>query len=238
VIYLDRRTGSAELFLPLQQRGVPVELTTLDYGDAVFAGKGPSGPVLIGIERKRVTDLLQSLQSGRLSGHQLPGLVSYHEYRWLLVEGQYRESPEGLLELPRRGKPWELVRFKYAALEGYLTTLTLRGGLHVQRTYDQNESAAWLVSLYRWWTTKDWAGHRSHLALHEADSSVGLWSKPTLAHRVAAQLPGIDAKAGAVARAFPTVIDIAAATEPQWTAIDGIGKVTARRIMAALQSPD
>lgn len=240
-VYLDRRTGSAELYTPLQARSVPVQLTTLDYGDAAFVGRGPGGDVMVGIERKRIRDLLGSLTSGRLSGHQLPGLNQQYAYRWLLVEGPYRESARGgLIEVPGApGKPWETIRFRYAALESYLLTLSLRGGVRLARTYSIEESCGWLDALWRWWTAKAFADHRSHLALHDAAGAGdhALFHRPTLVQRVAAQLPGIDERAVIVAQRFSTVLELACAGESEWTAIPGIGKTTARRIVQAIQAP-
>lgn len=233
-IYVDKRAGSVELYAPLSQRSVPVELTTLAFGDCCFIGHGPQHPVLIGIERKRITDLLQSLTTGRLSGHQVPGLIEHYPYRWLLVEGQYRESRDGLIEVPRKGR-WETIRLHYAALEAYLVTLTLRAGLRVQRTYSLDESVAWLSVLWSWWTKKEWSEHRSHLALHDA-ADYGAFYKPTLVHRVAAQLPGIDEKARDVAAKFQSVQDLMNAEEATWREIPGIGKITAARIHKALRT--
>lgn len=236
-IYLDRRVGSVELYAPLLKRSVPCELTTLDYGDACFLGHGPGGDiVVIGVERKRITDLLQSLTSGRLSGHQLPGLLESYPHRWLLVEGQYRESAEGFIEIPRSGK-WETVRLQYDALENYLTTLQMRGGLYIQRTYDIHESCAWLQALWRWWTLKKFREHRSHLALHNT-TDYAIFSRPSLVHRMAAQLPGIDETAAVVAQHFPTANEMINAEEAAWRAIPGIGKVKAQRILAALNNKD
>lgn len=237
-LWLDRRRGSGELFTTLQARAIPVQLTLLEFGDLAVCGNGPhgSGTVLIGVERKRIRDLIQSFTSGRLSGHQLPGIASTYAHSWLVVEGAYRESHDGhgWIEIPRSSGRWETVRLKYASLESYLLTLTLRGGLHVQRTHSAEETCAWVQQLWKWWTGKEWSEHRSHLALHQAPDQ-HLFFKPGLVQRVAAQLPGIDQKAAAVAAKFPTVLDMAAAEERTWSEIPGIGKVLAKRLVTAMQ---
>lgn len=236
MIYVDKRQGSIELVVPLQTRGVSVEITTLEYADACFIGHGPGGhDVLVGIERKTIRDLLQSMTSGRLSGHQLPGLVQHYAYRWLLVEGRYRESADGFVEIPWK-TGWETVRVTYSAVESFLLTVGLKAGVTVQRTYDLRGSAAWLALLHQWWTGKAWKEHRSHLALHQP-SDQGLWSKPGLVHRMAAQLPGIDEKAAVVAQHFRTVSEMVQASEGAWRQIPGIGKVTAARVTAAMRDP-
>lgn len=237
-LLVDRRTGSAELLLPLQARQIPVELCTLRFGDLAIVGNGDTGPVMIGVERKRVRDLLQSLTSGRLSGHQLPGLVDEYAHRWVLVEGAYRESDDGLIEVPRgHGRPWELIRFKYAALEAYLLTLVLRAGVHMHRTYSVDETVAWLGVLWHWWTGKTWQEHRSHLALHRPPD-IAIWCKPGLVQRWAAELPGIDSKSVDVAKHFKTPLELAVAGEDQWRKIAGIGKTTAARVVQLIQQGD
>lgn len=235
MIFVDKRQGSAELYAPLQARGVGVELTTLEFGDCCFVGNGPQYQVLVGIERKTIRDLIQSMTTGRLSGHQLPGLVEQYNYRWLLVEGRYRESKEGFIELPWKNG-WETCRLMYTALESYLLTVQLRAGVSVQRTYDLRDSAAWLALLYRWWTNKEWKEHRAHLALHQPGDRE-LWHRPNLVHRMAAQLPGIDEKARDIAGKFKTVKDMVEAEESEWRSIPGIGKITAQRVRAAMRDP-
>lgn len=224
-----------ELYAPLVQVGADTELTQLEYGDAAFIGKGPKCDVMVGVERKTIRDLIQSMTTGRLSGHQLPGLVEHYAYRWLLVEGRYRESTEGLIEIPWK-TGWETVRLRYDALDHFLLTLQLRGGISVMRTFDLRESAAWLARLHSWWTKKEWREHRSHLALHQP-SDAGMWHKPGLVHRMAAQLPGIDEKARDVAQVFKTVKAMVDAEESEWRTIPGIGKVTAQRVRAAMRDP-
>lgn len=237
MIYLDNRTGSAELFTPLQRRRLPVALTTLRFADVAFAGNGPHGQVMVGIERKRITDLLQSLTTGRLSGHQLPGLVEDYAYRWLLVEGSYRESEDGWVEMPRRTKN-EIVRLRYSALENFLITIQLKGGLHVHRTWDLEESCAWIDALYRWWTKKEFTEHRSHLATHQA-ADYAVFFRPSLVHRMAMQLPGIDdGRAPDVARKFPTVKEMVEAEVKTWQSIPGIGPKIAANVVKAMRTKE
>ena len=238
MIYLDNRTGSAELFTPLQRRRLPVVLTTLRFGDLAFAGKGPHGDVMIAVERKRITDLLQSLTSGRLSGHQLPGLVEEFAFRWLLVEGRYRETEDGWIEIPRKHGKTDTVRLRFSALENYLITLTMKGGMLVHRAWDVEESCAWIEALYNWWTKKEFNDHRSHLALHQA-ADYAVFFRPSLVHRVAMQLPGIDdGRAPLVARKFPTVVDMVGAEATAWQSIPGIGPKIAANVVKALRSKD
>lgn len=242
MVYVDRRAGSAELWPLLVQRQTPAELTTLEFGDCAIDGHGPQGGVLVGVERKVIRDLVQSLTTGRLSGHQIPGLTAAYPYRWLLVEGSYRADESGNLEVPgfsRRGhKGWDRLGLKVAALDGYLLTLTLRAGIYIQRTYSIHESAEWLSSLHRWWQ-KPWADHKAHLALHQPQVDGRMWEQPNTVQRMAACLPGIGGeKSAAVADQFASPLAMALASEAEWRQVAGIGPTIARRVSQICREGD
>jgi excinuclease UvrABC nuclease subunit len=60
--------------------------------------------------------------------------------------------------------------------------------------------------------------------------------KPTLARRVAAQLPGVgEVRSAEVARVFGTLESMVEASPKDWaTKVDGIGKTTAGKIYSAI----
>lgn len=241
MILLDRRIGSSDLFSPLRAFGLPVELTTLDSADAAWLGRGPDEtPAPIGVEIKRISDLLQSITSGRLSGHQLPKLVHDYAHTWLLIEGRYRSGADGVLET-QQGRVWAPHAqgrrvWTYREVEAFLTTLEVRAGVHVRKAWDRSETAALVAMLYQWWTAKSYDEHRAHVALHSPMLDAGLLYKPSLARRVAAELPGIGVgKSGAVADHFKTVRALVEANEDEWIQIPGIGKGLAKKITAALE---
>src|SRR5690606_14817743 len=70
---------------------VIVDIMQLKSGDACFMGNGPDDKeVMIGIERKKVPDLLSSINSSRLAGLQIPQMMKYYWRTLLIVEGQFR----------------------------------------------------------------------------------------------------------------------------------------------------
>lgn len=241
-LHVDRRIGSSDLYPLLQQQGAPVELDSMHYGDVYFLGQGEGGtPVPIGVERKRLNDLLSSLMSGRLNGHQLPGLLNAYAFSWLVVEGSYRVDPEGILLVPRRGGWVPLAhgrqRYMAAALESWLLTVSLRGGLRLMFTRDEQHTARWLHALYQWWL-KPWEKHSGHLALDQAmpERDAMLLTGTTLVQKVAAQLPGIGyTRAHAVSKAFPNILSLACAPVQQWRQIPGIGDGIAAQVVKAIQ---
>lgn len=245
MLLIDPRAGSGDLEPLLQKLGVLCAHATLTYGDVCFAGQGPAGrPVLVGVEVKTLPDLINSLSSGRLVGHQLPGLVDTYEQPWLLVEGTWIADPatghimirdwSGRFSTYHAGTK----AYRYDELDAYLLSLQIRGGVMLARTPKRLETARWLSSLHRWWTTKPFEEHRAHLALYNPSArhrDTALLAKPSLVRRVASELPGVGwVRSGEVEKAFPSVKAMVAATPQDWQQIDGIGKGLAKRITEEL----
>jgi ERCC4-type nuclease len=235
-LYVDRRVGSIDLYPLLIQRDLPAEVTTLAYGDCCFVGSGPSGVELIGVERKRISDLAHSLTGERFQGHQLPGLLEAYRWRWLVVEGSYRTGATGFIELPRTGGWVPLVpTLRGDGLARWLLTLALRGGVQVVRTRDPNETADFLHALYGWWQ-KSWVDHGGHFAVGvQADPSLFIRSR--LVRRWAKELPGIGVeKSALVDRTFATCEEMVQAPEALWQTIPGIGPTLAGRIVKLIRT--
>lgn len=248
-LLVDSRLGSADLY-PLLPTTIPRTLATLQFGDFSFIGQGPDGlPQSIGIERKRIGDLLNSIDSGRLSGYQLIGLLNTYTHVYLLVEGLWRPSPQdGVLETYRQGRwlPLSHGRRRYMAREvvNYCQTLATICSVKLWLTSTPQESAHWLSCLYQWWQ-KDWTKHRAHLQFHEhgpqlTDSCTGIpiatLTRPPVVARVARELAdgvGMD-KARALAAKFCSVMSLVMASEKDLREVKGVGKVLAERIMEGI----
>jgi ERCC4-type nuclease len=241
MISIDDRIGSKELIPYFRDFGIKVYPTRLTFGDVAFNGNGPKGETAVVIERKRITDLIDSMQTKRLSGHQLPGLSDSYDFCYLLVEGMWRPGENGELEVHQGA--WKQSHSKglhYRSIDNYLATLELKAGVIYRRTMTVKETVWAIVDLYRWWS-KPWAEHKAHEALY-APVETGapgrrmslVTRKISMVEKMAAQLPGVDSKAAVVAKRFATVLEMCAATEKDWTGIDGIGKIGARKIMEAL----
>lgn len=226
MLLVDNRIGSAELLAPLKALGLPVELTRLDFGDFALTGRGLKGRTLqIGIERKRLGDLVQSLRSGRLAGHQLPGLTgpdAIYDRSWLVVEGTWRPGSRGLVEVPGSGrwsKRWQVLpgSMNAAELNKALLTLELLGGLHVRTTADEAETARFLAVLYRWWTDKDLDQHTTHLQIRTIPSGPIALSR---FREVLCRFPGLGRVAsGAVEKHFGNLRRACNAGVQEWAGI-------------------
>ncbi len=241
-IYIDSRVGSKELEKYIPVRSV---VTTLQYGDIAFLGNGPNGACRsIGIERKTINDLVSSMTSARLSGHQLIGMLQAYDYVYLLIEGIWRANPsDGLLEIMKsvRGKrgfrPVELGKRRFTAREvwNYVNTLAVQGGMFVWHAENIGQSGRWIAALYGWWN-KDWESHKSIHRGHTQSPPHAMLIKPTLTHRMVKEIPGIGWDKGkAVATSFPTMEKLLAADEKDLARVPGIGKKLAKEIWRSLR---
>lgn len=225
---MDPRIGSADLLQHFSAYDVKAELGQLEFGDVAFAGNGPTGDVLVAIERKRLSDMVTSMRDRRFAGHQLPGLLSNYEYVWLLVEGAYEAGPRG--ELMKLGHGGWIPFYAgtrgvlYAELSSYLTSMELRATtkagepLRVKRTNSPKESVAWLVSLYKNFE-KGWKQHHAHDEIY-APGVTPLRSNGvrrggytrrdvSVMERMLCQLPGLDRLSRFIAQKYPWPEDMA-----------------------------
>ena len=217
-------------------------LVHLEYGDAMITGHGADGEVEIGVERKTIGDLVNSITTGRLSGHQLPGLLeSYHKV-YLIIEGMWkggRPMPgqtAGFLEVHTYGGRWkELNRgkrmFRARDVWSYLTTLEATGVV-VRCTYDIGHTCQMIEDLGHWWG-KRWEAHRGHDMMNRVGPTEAALNveKPSRIRSVAASLPHIGWKRSkAVVDKFRTIEEMSIATEEEWRGVEGIGGVIAKEV--------
>jgi len=214
--------------------GVEVESAFLPAGDVEIVGNGSEGPVLVGIEHKTWEDAIQCMRNGRFA-EQARGMRDYYQVRWLMLEGRIR-CVDGLVEVWRGTKWFKLPgRIRYSELVAWLATMTQIGGMLLWRSENRDESVAWLKGMNTWWTTREWADHRSHMDFYEPPSG-NPFLEPNLAVRVAATLPGIGmVKAERVAKHFGTARKIMLASEDEWMYIEGVGKKSAAKIVNAVE---
>jgi len=236
MILVDERQGSVEL-APLLSSSI---VCHLDYGDFAWSGKGPEGEVTIGVERKRLMDLLQSMTSGRLSGHQIIGMLDTYDWTYLLVEGLWRPDRHTGVLMRANGKgKWEAAhlgsrRFMARDIYNFFNTLTVMTGIIVVTTGNIWESAKWLESCSGWWN-KGWAKHKSHTQWQKPPQFAQL-TKPNLVTRMAAQLEGIGwDKARKIGERFDSVDELIQGVESEFTEVEGIGPKLAESIVRQIQ---
>jgi ERCC4-type nuclease len=241
MIYIDDRIGSGEL-LPLFTKS-KAEIKRLEYGDFMFWGNYSSGPVPIAAERKTLGDFITSMETGRLVGHQLIGLVRHYRFIYLVIEGVWRYNTDQVLEV-RKGGGWETYGYgkrvyTAAELEGFKNALRVSGGVMVVETSGEKDTVARIEAIYRWWS-KAWDSHKSLKQFHlpEMEKGTGFnFVKPPLVVRMACALDGVGEKrALALGERFKTAVELVNATAGELGEVDGIGEKGAGKIFTAFRT--
>jgi ERCC4-type nuclease len=251
VISLDGSRGSVELLRYFAPFGIPVRVANLVPigGDAWFTGNGPHGDLNIVVERKRITDLIDSMKSNRLKGYQLPLMYKNYDMIYIIVEGIYRPGNNGQLEESRKvtrgGKveyDWVATGTQYRSVDNFMTSL---GPLceQVKRAATPEETVYQIVDLYRYYM-QPWNTHSQGRAVYSPEVNMvkpgGKLRHASVAtkwvEKVAYVLPGIDKKTYDVGAKFKTIRKMVNATQAEWCTIPGVGKVTAANIQRALDT--
>ena len=213
----------------------PVEVRDLPFGDASFEGNGPNGPIEVGIERKRLHDVLKCIDDGRL-GWQLEGMKGLYTISILLVEGHWRpHAPEGwLMEGFHDGASFGYCkpggsRLPYTKLSRFLITVQLSGVI-VCCTRDPFHTAYTMADWFHYFQ-KSWDAHQSLLKIPKMNIPT-LGQKVPLVRKWAADIEGVGIKLSADAqRLFKTPQALANSTASDWIQIPRIGPATALDII-------
>lgn len=221
--------------------GVECTQLRLEAGDYCWAGNGPDNrPVMVGVERKKIHDIIDCMRDRRLSGFQAPLMYNTYDVRYLLIESLWRVSTSGCIET-LKGRDWvplygmeqgatRRTAVMYQQLDAFLASLEQFFGFSVAKTSTSAETVQWLNARYNWWQ-KPWNSHRTGKDIYAPTPGVkatinnrGGYTRrePTMVWKMAAQLPGIDSKAEQVADYFATPVDMVLAGEVKWKAALGI----------------
>ena len=230
MLLIDYRAGSDELREPLRKMGLPAESGDI-LADIAFEGRGEGGaPVMVGIEFKKLAELVQSLRTQRLQGHQLLKMREHFQFCYLLLEGEILHDRQGRL-LRRTG------RREFSPLPGgmaagelrkRLLVLHLRGGLNFIHTTKREDTLEWIEALYHTWTDKDLDQHDSHIAIYQAPTLAAISEFRGFFSRIAGlgirkTLPVEKHFQGSIRRAVN-------APRSEWLKVDGIGETLATHI--------
>lgn len=260
-IIVDMREGSYKLLPALQKMGLPATEADppLDSGDLFFMGRGEKGaPVTVGIEHKTLADLISSLRTERLQGHQLikmrgakEGEAPAYDFAFLLFEGELLYDAKGTLMRWTERKGRKELRpipggMKIGELFKRLLVLHLCGGLIPIPSHSRRDSLRWIEALYHAFTDTDLDKHKSHLAMYLPPTLV----VPTQFEETVRTLPGVGMKvAKAAAKVFtrkgkPSIRRALNANSDEWAEIvtqsdkgqqSRVGKVVAQKIIQAVE---
>lgn len=247
MILVDQRVGSRELLPVFLRLGADAIMSGELSADFMWSGNGPDGSVLCGVERKVITEALDSMRNHRLEGQQARPMMETCAVRYLVIEGVWRRNPEtDMIEVVKgRTRENRTVwtsphNIRYAEFVKFLASMRERGGYIPWRTLSADETAAYVVDEWSWWQ-KPWDEHKTgtHLYIPEFTSRRGskpsmFRSKATVTERWLHALPHLDNRVTELARMFARPRDIVTAGEYFWSSIKGIGKKTARDIERAI----
>lgn len=240
MILVDVATGSIELKPYIRALGIPCDSASLPFGDVCFEGHGPMGTVGVGIERKRLHDMLHCIDDARYTGHQRIGMKQMYQVSILLIEGLWRPHDqtgvlmEGFVG-PSGKVSWAECRYRtqrvmYAKLRRYLFSVSL-SGVHVCYTRDIQQTAYDIHEWYHYFQ-KRWQDHTSLLEMQRLHIPT-LNAKPSLTRLWATSLEDIGVvKSDLAERVFRTPIALATADERDWMRIPGVGVTIAQHIVA------
>lgn len=250
MLLLDDRVGSRDMRGALERQGLQVDLVRMDSCDVAFVGRGIGDePITIGIELKRIketdgtrADLIASLRSGRLAGHQLGGMQAY-DRAWLITEGLWRGNDEGVLEIYQHGG-WAPVHSGKSTLlmrdvEAQILSITTRGGLHYWHCPTSRDTIRFVTTLYHWWTAKALDEHRSHQVIYLPPPDRAVFIEPSaFVKMIYAGVKGLGyEKALAVEAHFGGSFKrLYEASVKELRTITGVGTTLADRIHTVLHS--
>lgn len=237
MIYVSFERGSIELLPRIQALGIRCERARLPAADFAFTGKGPDGDMDVGVERKRLHDMLTCIEDGRYNA-QRGRMRQLYGVSILLLEGLWRphDSKDLLMEgFPQKNGSvtWGYCRPRgqvvpYSKLRRYLFSVSLANVI-VTYTRDEDHTAHDIYDLYHYFG-KAWRDHVSLLEMQKL-SIATLNQKPSLVRKWAADLDDIGTKkSDLAARHFRTPISLATADEVEWLKLPGVGVQTAQRI--------
>lgn len=249
MVIVDRRGGSSgeegakNRLKALRLRGVDADLDFLEFGDYAIAGNGPNDTtVMVGVELKTTRDIINSLRSGRLKGHQVPGLVEMYEGRaWLATEGIWREGRGGDFEVYQGS--WQTYSagsrtIQMRDIETWILSTVTFGGLMYWHSPLQSDTARFIADLDHLWCDKDYDHHRkSYNVIYSQPPDRVTFSEPSdFVKMITAPTNKIGwEKAHAIETHFEGDWDrLHAATAKDLQTIPGIGKTLATNIWKSL----
>lgn len=233
MILVAHEQSSLELLDTINKIGVKAEKHVLPYGDYAFEGNGPSGRMFIGIERKKLHDMLSCVDDSRYSAHQKIGMAQYYKRSYLMVEGVWKPHDQTghLMEGFNAGKSFGYCKQRsqpvmYHKLYRYLLSVG-NSGVQIDYTRDPYHTAFNICECYHYYQKK-WDSHTSMLETQKLNIP-SLSGKPSLARRWAAEVEGLGVKLSmAAASVFRTGYDLAHADEFDWMEVDGVTSRMAR----------
>ena len=137
------------------------------YGADVCWIARPEGqpPIVVGVQRKEWKDLVASVEDGRW-GREMQMLKACG-VAWVVVEGWPKTGTNGELIDKRFGRGWGIDAFRAVLWACQIN------GVHVDRTTDVADTAAWCKRM------EGWSAKANHASLRGRPGAESVWGKPT-----------------------------------------------------------
>ena len=245
MILIDPRAGSGQemrggdLLPYLQRLKIKAEKEMLPFGDACWEGNGPKGRIAVGVERKRLSDILNCIDDSRYAAHQKVGMKQIYQVSILIIEGVWKpDTATGYLMECISSLTWRPLRYRsqftrYSKLFRYLLSIQLSGTC-VIITRDIEHTAFNIAEMYHYFQKK-WEDHTSLLEVQKI-AIPDMNNHPSLVRRWASNLDGIGVKMSQDAeQIFKTPIALAEADESAWLRIPHVGVATAQQIVRQIR---
>jgi len=244
-VFCSNLPNDQDMIKALGSIAVPCPLFT----DCAFWGKGENDTALtIGVERKKIGDLVQCINDGRLLHQAQIVKENGIDVFIVIAEGRVRSNPDdGLLEIPvwginprtlHRAEIWTPVKptITYSRFDQFLTELHRDAGIMIKRTEDVKETVSVIKALWdNYQTPPD--RHQSLKQIFKPPMPTVQLVRPSFVRRVASELKGVGwEKSADIAHRFSSVAEMVGATEKDWLSVPGIGKKLAKSIVSELHN--
>ncbi|MDO8538414.1 MAG: ERCC4 domain-containing protein, partial [archaeon] len=204
LIYVDTREQASQSARELQLKDdVIVRVKQLDIGDFVLADQ-------IGVERKTVSDFLQSMIDGRLF-NQLISLAANYERPLIILEGDMQEL-------------YSLRNIHPNAIKGAMASIALNYRIPIIFTKDLNETVEWLYLIAK----REQLGKDKDIRLRVGRKAV---TEKELQQFIVESLPSVGPTlAKNLLKHFGSVKKVFNASEKQLVKVEKIGEKKAKEI--------
>ena len=240
MLLVDYREGSAELLEPLRRMGLPAENAGPPGIDADLSWEGYDAGKLIsvGVEFKKLEELIASLRTARLQGHQLLKMRDEQTgftFNYLLIEGEWHEDTQGFMTKRIGRREFKRIpgQMKASELRKRLNVLHLCGGLIRMHTQTRTQTLNEIADLYHAYTDGDLRDHKSHIAVYRAPTLVPI----SEFRKFFSTIDGLGLrKTLAVEQHFGGSIRRAiGASKAEWMKIEGIGPELASHVQRVFE---
>lgn len=197
---------------------------------------------MVGVELKTSRDIINSLRSGRLHGHQVPGLVQMYEGRaWLLTEGIWREGRNGDWEVYLGS--WQTFSagsrtIEMKNIEAWILSTVTFGGLMYWHCPLQTDTARFIAALDHLWCDKMYDQHKTYDVIYRKPPDRATFTEPSDFVKMVSVIDKVGwEKARAIETHFGGDFDaLMAASAKDLQTVEGVGKTIAENVLTTLHS--